>query len=151
NTGAAQGTFQSHDGSPGSFGYPSSHTHTRPSTDTASVNSQSASPGTSSVANDPARLEVIWIESTGTPLGVPDGALALMPDISPSGWDTYADATNRFLKGAAAGQNAATTAASQIDSHTHGINSHTHGGTPHSHTSGLTGITSGALSFFAGP
>jgi len=151
NTGTAQGTFRSNDGVAGTLAYPSSHTHTRPSTGTASVNSQSASPGTSSVDNDPARLEVIWIGSTGSPLGVPDGALALMPDISPSSWDTYADATNRFLKGAAAGQNAGTTAASQIDSHTHGINSHTHGGTPHSHTSGLTGFTSGTLSFFAGP
>lgn len=151
NTGAAQGTFQSHDGSPGSFGYPSSHTHTRPSTDTASVNSQSASPGTSPVANDPARLEVIWIESTGTPLGVPDGALALMPDISPPGWDTYADATGRFLKGAPPAGDGGATAASQIDSHTHEINSHTHGGTSHTHTSAPTGFTSGTLSFFAGP
>jgi len=74
-----------------------------------------------------------------------------MPDISPPGWDTYADATGRFLKGAAPAGDGGATAASQIDSHTHEINSHTHGGTSHTHASAQTGFTSGTLSFFAGP
>lgn len=123
------------------------HAHDLPTTDTstANISSQSSAPGTSAVPNDPARLEVIWIESNGNPLGVPDGALGLFPDIAPDGWDTYADATGRFLKGAAPGGDGGATAASELDNHTHTINSHTHAGTSHTHTSASTGPRIGSL------
>ena len=121
------------------------HTHSLPTTNTttANVSSQSAAPGSSAVPNDPARLEVIWIESNGNPLGAPDGTLGLFPDIAPAGWDTYTDATGRFLKGAAPAGDGGATAASELDNHTHTINSHTHLGTPHTHTSASTGPRSG--------
>jgi hypothetical protein len=151
-SGAAVGTFNGSDGVVGTQGYPASHTHTTtPNTNASSgVVSGSASPGTSAVSNDPSRLEVVWIESDGNPLGVPPGGLGLMPDISPSGWETYADGTDRYLKGAAGGADGGTTAASQLANHTHSVNAHTHGGTSHTHTHANTNNTSGTLSFFAG-
>lgn len=121
------------------------HTHTRPSTDSATVASGSASPGSSSVANDPARLDVIWTESDGTSPGVPDGALAFAGDVVLSGWTDYANAAGRFLKGSAAAGNGGATAASAVDSHTHTIDAHTHTGTAHSHTSANTGSFSSTL------
>jgi len=123
----------------------SSHTHTRPSANSVSVSSGSGAPSSSSVANDPARLEVIWTESDGTPLGVPNGALAFTGDISLSGWTDYASAANRFFKGAAAAGNGGTTAASTVDAHTHTIDAHTHTGTAHTHLSGNTGTASSTL------
>jgi hypothetical protein len=121
------------------------HTHSRPSTDSATVASGSTSPGTDTVANDPARLTVIYIQSDGTPFGIPDGALALTSDISLAGWADYGDATNRFLKGAAAAGDGGATAASALASHTHTVSAHTHTGTAHAHTSAATGSASSTL------
>lgn len=151
NTAAATGTFNSSDGAPGTAGYPASHTHTRPSTGSATVSSGSASPGTNSASDNPSRLEVVWIGSAGTPLGVPDGGVALMGDIAPAGWTTYADASGRFLKGAGTGQDGGTTVDSEVSTHSHDVNAHTHSSTAHAHTSANTGTTSGSLSFFSGP
>jgi hypothetical protein len=148
-TGTANQTFTASDGVAGTLGYLNTHTHTRPAN--TSVNapvSLEANPSSDVINNDPARLDVIWIESNGQPLGVPDGGLALMGDIAPAGWATYADATDRFLKGATGDGGA--TAASSIDSHTHEIAAHTHTGSSHGHTSANTGSTSGNRSFFAG-
>lgn len=123
------------------------HTHTLPTTDTstANVSSQSASPGTSPVANDLDRVEVVWIASSGNPLGVPTGAVALFGDLTPAGWETYADATARFLKGAPPGSGGGVTGDSTLDGHSHNVNEHTHGGTAHSHTSGPTGARVGIV------
>lgn len=151
-SGPAVGTFNGSDGVSGTAGYPASHTHTTAPNTLASdgVESGSATPGTSAVTNDPSRLEVIWIESNGNPLGIPPGTLALMGDISPSGWDTYADGTDRYLKGAPAGADGGGIFASALSNHAHLIDSHTHGGTAHTHDNSNTGNTSGSLSFFAG-
>jgi hypothetical protein len=129
----------------------SSHTHSRPSTNSATVVSGSASPASDTENNDPARLDVIWMESDGTPSGVPDGALGLTGDISLSGWADYANAANRFFKGAAAAGNGGATTASQLDAHVHAVAAHTHAGTSHSHTSGNTGTFSATLNPAAGP
>jgi hypothetical protein len=126
------------------------HTHSRPSTASATVVSGSASPGTDTENNDPARLAVVFIESDGSSLGVPNGALGLMPDIAPSGWTDYANATNRFLKGAAAAGDGGGTAASSLDSHVHAVDAHTHTGTSHAHTSANTGNFSATLAPAAG-
>lgn len=150
-TAAATGTINSSDGAVGTTASLSTHTHTRPSTASATVVSGSTSPGSSAVANDPARLEVIFVESDGTPLGVPDGALALANDISLSGWTDYASGASRFFKGAAAAGNGGATAASAVDSHTHSVDAHTHTGTSHSHTSANTGAFTANRSLFAGP
>jgi hypothetical protein len=115
-----------------------SHIHTVPATGTTVVNSGSRSPGTSSVANDPDHLDVVWI-SPDSAIGVPDGALSLMGDITPSGWDTYADATSRYLRGANTGDDGGATAAGVLTAHSHTINSHTHAGKSHDHTIANTG------------
>lgn len=150
NTGAAQGTVNSTPNSAGTTYALSSHTHTRPTTGSTAVNSGSTSPAMTSVANDPARLEVIFAESDGTPLGVPDGALVLTDDIALSGWTDYANAANRFLKGAAAAGDGGATAASVVDAHTHTVDAHTHTGTAHVHTGGNTGSFSHANALNAG-
>lgn len=151
NTGSATLAFNSNDGAAGTLAYPSGHTHTRPSTNSTVVGSGSASPGSSSQGNNPARLEVLWIEPDGNPIGVPVGALALMGDIAPAGWDTYAGATGRFLRGASPSQSGGSAVDSEVSGHTHDVSAHSHSGTAHSHTSPDTGSTSGTLSFFSGP
>jgi hypothetical protein len=150
-TAAVTGTISSADGSVGNTASLSTHTHTRPATNSSTVVSGSTSPGTSSVANDPARLEVIFAESDGTPLGVPDGALALTSDIALSGWTDYANGASRFFKGAAAAGDGGATAASAADTHSHSVDAHTHTGTSHGHTSSNTGATAANRSLFAGP
>lgn len=151
NTSAAVGSFNSHDGAVGTTAIAATHTHTTPSTNSATVDSGTAQPTIGSGNNDPARLEVLFIESNGQPLGVPDGGLGLSPDTSLSGWTDHAAASGRFLKGAVAAGDGGTTAASATDSHTHSVAAHTHTGTSHNHTSANTGSVTSNLSLFAGP
>lgn len=151
NVQASTNTFLSSDGIASNTAFAANHTHTWPDTDTRNMNSQSTAPNSSSASNDPARLEVIWISSNGNPVGIPDGALAFMNDISPAGWTTYADATNRFMRGAEAGADGGTTVVSQVSNHTHNVEAHIHPGTVHDHTSPNTGDANGTLSFFSGP
>jgi hypothetical protein len=148
-SGAASGTTPGNDGATGTTAILSSHTHTVPSTSTDSVSSGSATPSTSSVANDPVRLDVIWMESDGTPAGVPNNAMGLMPDISVSGWTDYANAHGRYLKGAAAGADGGVQVASAMEGHTHTVGAHTHTGTSHTHSSTSGSVTSNK-SLFAG-
>lgn len=150
-TGTATGTATSGDGAAGTLASLSSHTHTRSPVNSTTVVSDTGSPAVGTGSNDPARLEVLFVESDGTPLAVPDGAVALMPDITVSGWDPYAAGTQRFLKGAAPGGDGGATAASGSDAHTHTLGNHTHGGTSHTHTSPSTGFTASNRSLFAGP
>lgn len=117
---------------------------------TATVNSDTATPAIGSSANDPARIEQIWISSDGTPAGVPDLATAFMPDIIPAGWTSYTAASDRFIKGAPAAGDGGTTAASALPSHTHTIGAHTHAGISHTHTSPNTGSAAGTNGTFAG-
>lgn len=150
-TSATVGTLTTGDNGAGNAAPLSTHTHTTPSTASTTVVSGSTSPTIGSADNDPARLEVVFIESNGQPLGVPDGALALSPDTSLSGWTDYANADGRFLKGAVAAGDGGATAASAIDNHTHSIGAHTHTGTSHGHTSANTGSFSSTKNLFAGP
>lgn len=149
-TGPATNQFSSGPNTAGTTGHLLSHTHSYPDTNSTIVASGSSAPGLNANDNDPARLDVIWIESNGQPIGVAPHALALMGDISPAGWTTYADATDRFLKGSAPGADGGGTAASEIDSHTHDVASHTHSGTAHAHTSPNTGATTGTRALSAG-
>lgn len=151
NTSAGVGSIGSTDGAAGTTAIASSHTHTRPSTNSDATLSGATAPTPVSANNDPARLEVIWIESDGTPSGVPNGALGLTAETSITGWTDYANATGRFLKGAAAAGNGGATAVSTLDSHTHSVPAHTHTGTAHTHTSANTGNVTSNLSLFAGP
>lgn len=149
NTGSASGTVNSTPNAAGTANALSSHTHTRPTTGSATVVSGSTTPGIGTVDNDPARLTVIYIESDGTPLGVPDGAISLMPDVTVTGWTNYANGADRFFKGAAAAGDGGATAASALDAHNHTVAAHTHTGTAHTHTSANTGAFSSANSLTA--
>lgn len=150
-TSAAVGTVSTINNGAGNAGVLATHTHTTPSADSATVASGSTSPTISSPNNDPAHLEVVFIESNGQPLGVPDGALALTPDTSLSGWTDYADADGRFLKGAAPAGNGGATAVSSLENHTHDIGAHTHTGTSHGHSSSNTGSAASTINLVAGP
>jgi hypothetical protein len=152
-TSAATGTFASSDGAVGTTVALNTHTHTRPSTNSATVVSGSASPGTNTASNDPARAEVIFMESDGSPLGLPDGALALTLDVALSGWadSSLGNTGGRFIKGAPAAGDGGTTAGSSVASHTHDIDAHGHTGTSHGHTSNPTNSFASNRSVFAGP
>jgi hypothetical protein len=151
NTGSAVGGQVSTPGTAGTMGALTSHTHTRSAANSSTVVSGSTAPGTDTGANDPARLEVIFMTSDGSPDGVPNGALGMTADISLSGWSDYANAANRFFKGAAAAGNGGATAASAIAAHTHTVAAHTHTGTSHTHTSPNTGAFASDRTFSAGP
>lgn len=150
NSGTATGTASSHDGSAGTTVALSTHTHTRSALNNQAVASGATAPSTNAVANDPARLEVIFAESDGTPLGLPENSLAFSRDTSLSGWADYASGADRFVKGAAAAGDGGTTAASTLDGHNHTIGAHTHTGTSHNHTSPNTGAFASDRSLFAG-
>lgn len=153
NSGTASGTVQSGDGAVGTTAVLSSHTHTRSALNTNTFNSGVTAPGSGSASNDPARAEVVFIESDGSPLGVPEDAAALTLDVALSGWEDspLANTGGRYLKGAAADGDGGTTAASSVASHTHDIDAHTHAGVLHGHTSPLTGSVTSNRSLFAGP
>lgn len=151
-TSAAVGAVNSHDGAAGTTAIAATHTHTVPTpTQSASVVSGTTSPTIATGNNDPARLDVIFMESDGTPLGVPNGALALTPDIAPAGWSTYTNATDRFLRGAGTAGNGGATFASTLDNHTHGIGAHSHTGTSHNHPTQVSGSAASTMTLFAGP
>lgn len=151
-SGTATGAVNSHDGAVGTTAALPTHTHTRSSLNSATVASGSTTPTSGTGSNDPARAEVIFVESDGTPLGVPDGAAALTLDVVLPGWadSALANTGGRFLKGAAAAGDGGTTAASAVASHTHTIDAHTHTGTSHTHTSPSTGSFSSNRTLFAG-
>lgn len=120
------------------------HTHTRPSTDSATVVSGTATPSIATNNNEPSRLEVLFISSDGTPTGVPNNGATYMGDIAPAGWTTYTDATDRYPKGSV-NPDGGGTGSSLIANHVHAIGAHTHTGTSHAHTSATTGNFSSTL------
>jgi hypothetical protein len=149
-TGTAVGTQVSTAAGVTALAVLSSHTHTRSALASTAVSSISTAPSPGTANNDPARLEVIFAESNGSPLGLPDGSLAISPDTALSGWSDFADATSRFLKGAAAAGNGGATVASAIDSHTHSVPAHTHAGNSHTHTSPNTSTVASAQTLNSG-
>ncbi|HXH05361.1 MAG TPA: hypothetical protein VNI83_02105 [Vicinamibacterales bacterium] len=123
---------------------PGNHTHAVPDWPSTTINSGTAAPTTDAISNDPAHWSVIWIESNGTPSGIPDGAMAFWPTSSvPSGWTQATNGKNRFLKGAATGGDGGGTNAGNA-AHTHSVG-HTHT-SDHTHaaaTSGGSGLATG--------
>lgn len=149
NTSAGVGAANSHDGAVGTTAILASHVHTQNNTDVVVEDSGSTAPSVATASNDVDRLEVLFVESDGTPSGVPDAALALTSDISLSGWTDYANATNRLIKGAT-GSSGGATGASAADSHVHALGAHTHTGTSHGHST-TTGTVNSDKTLFAGP
>ena len=88
-------------------------------------------------ASDPSFFEVIFIQSDGTPVGIPDGAVCLLNSVTPpTGWIQHVGSKDRFLKGAAAAGNGGSTGGGGAHVHT-GI-SHGHTGTTGNHQHGTT-------------
>lgn len=121
------------------------HTHSRPSTNSATVVSGDTVAAVGDHNNEPDRYEVLFIEPDGTPLGVPDNGAAYMGDIAPSGWSTFATATGSYPKGSTATDAGSGIDPSNILNHTHTLAAHTHTGTSHTHTSANTGNFSATL------
>lgn len=149
NTGTATGTA-SIAGTTGSTVHVSSHTHTRPSTNSATVVSGSTAPAVGTATNELDHVELIAIQSDGTPLGAPPLAVSLAQGSALTGWTAYAIGTQRFVKGAATGADAGTLAAGTLDGHSHSLAAHTHTGTAHAHTSANTGTAAGTNTVTAG-
>jgi len=151
NTSAATGQVTSTPNTAGSSAVPVTHTHTRSAVASTSLLSGLTSPSIgSSIPNDPDRLNVIHIESDGTPAGVPNNALGISPDIALTGWTDYANATGRFLRGAGDSADGGATVASQLPNHLHAIATHVHAAVSHTHTSPNTGNVAGTLTLTAG-
>jgi hypothetical protein len=125
------------------------HTHTRPSStgSAAAVFTGAEDPGTGSANNTPPALDVIWIQSDGSQANYPDGCVGWATE-SVSGWDTYAAALGRYLKGAAAAGNGGATSGSAT--HTHTVSSHSHTGSTHDHSLGSTWLSNPSSSQEAG-
>lgn len=112
------------------------HTHASVVSNSAAVTSNDATGVTmDAISNDPPFVRVIFIESDGTPTGIPDDASVLWEGGSlPSGWNENdggagrMDLRGRFLRGAATAADAGGTGGSS-DAH-----SHTEDGTKHTHT-----------------
>ncbi|OGF05182.1 MAG: hypothetical protein A2W00_05335 [Candidatus Eisenbacteria bacterium RBG_16_71_46] len=122
------------------------HVHTVPAAGSTGSggNSGSASPGTAGADNDPQHAVVVWIASDGTPSTWPVGALAWSVD-PVTGWT--ADATNRFLKGAAPGGDGGAIGGNAT--HTHVVNDHDHSGLSHVHPNGTSGSTNSTTRNYA--
>lgn len=100
------------------------HTHTSGTVPATADSTSSETPSTNAASSDPANLLVIYIESNGSPTGIPDGALAFFNNASlPASWALYTDARLRFLKGAVAAGNGGATGGAATHTHT---GSHTH-------------------------
>lgn len=140
NTGTSSGTFNGGNGSAATAD--DTHTHSIPAINSASVNSSSTGPTTGTGSNDPTHFTVVWIQSNGTPLGIPNGALTFA-DLSstPSGWELYSSTLNRFLKGAAAAGDGGTSSGANTHNHTGGSHTHTSAHTHSSVTSGTPSAT----------
>ena len=150
NTSAAVGQVTSTPNTAGSSAVPVTHTHTRSAVNSTTLLSGVTQPAIGTQPNDPIRHEVIYIESDGTPAGVPNTALSITGDVSLAGWTDFANATNRFMKGAAPGGDGGLIAATGLLNHVHTIGAHTHAAVPHTHTSPNTGNVAGSLTLTSG-
>ena len=132
---------------------PVAHTHvSNPNTVNPTEALATDTPAAASANSEPANFVVIFIKSDGTPVGLPDGAVALWNSASPpTGWNlcdgggtpARPDMRLRFLKGAAAAGDGGGTGGGD---HSHTIASHTHGGNySHSHPNVTSSTTATAL------
>ncbi len=128
----------------GGNSFDSAHNHTVPNTSNSSSSSYDNTAGTwQTASNHPAWWRVIWIESDGTPLGLPDESVCYWPTSSlPTSWTLEANGKNAFLRGAAAGGDGGGTGGG--GSHVHVADSHTHGSGAHTHPVVTSGAGSGA-------
>lgn len=106
------------------------HVHAGNTSDSVSGTSGGTAATWNTASSLPPYVEVIFIESDGTPLGIPDGAWAWWNDDPlPTDWSQPAAAKNAFLRGATAAGDGGGTG---------GSSSHSHTGVAHTHTSNHT-------------
>src|SRR3989344_6770441 len=124
------------------------HTHTTGTVAATTDNSGTAAPSSSATSNDPAYLKVIWIQSDGSPTGIPNGALAMFNSASlPASWAIYTNSQDKFLKGADASGDGGATGGAATHNHT-GEGSHTHI-SDHVHPNGTTAASAGTNNSYA--
>lgn len=126
-----------------------SHTHASAVSPSATATNNSVAITVDAANNDLSFIDVIYIRSDGSPLGVPNGALGFfLSDTLPASW-TRSNG-NRYVKGAAAAGNGGATGGSLTHlhtspAHTHTQNAHSHGSfnsaTPSATSTILTGAT----------
>ena len=113
------------------------HTHGLGTTSSNAGSFQAGMVGTwQAGSSDPAFIQVIWIQSDGTPTGFPASSWAFWNNSGalPTNWSNPAGARNAFPKGAAAAGDGGGTGgggahAHVANAHTHNVGSHTHTGT----------------------
>lgn len=124
------------------------HTHGAKNSASATAVNQNASVTLNASSNNhPPYVKVIWIESNGTPNGVPSNCYAFFEsDTLPSGWSRVQG--DKYLLGADASGDGGGTGGSATHTHTttgshnHTQNAHTHGATT---SSSATGTAVGTL------
>lgn len=129
------------------------HNHQFLGTSTDSDTLSSASTAWTTVTQEPPWYGVIWIQSNGTPEGIPVGALAWWDaGTAPTGFSRHTLSGGRYLKGAVGGQNAGLTGGSAA-THTHtDAANHIHVSSGHTHTelvggpSATNSVASGSVS-----
>lgn len=125
------------------------HSHALPSSSGShgAQNAGNAAPDTDTADNLPATRTVIWIESDGSQAQYPVGVLGWATE-DVSGWESDANSTGRFLRGApAAGDGGVNSGAA---THTHAVDAHTHSGFSHDHSLAATGLSNPSSSQEAG-
>src|SRR3990172_4916656 len=131
-------------------GAPNAHTHSsNAATGAPSGAISSATPSTSTDNNEPSYYEVIWIESNGSPTGLPANCVAYWNTSSaPSGWG-FCDGTagtvdtrSMYLKGTAVGVGGGGTGGATT--HLHNIAAHNHGDWAHTHAASTSAAASGS-------
>jgi hypothetical protein len=109
------------------------HQHGSADSDAKIATNNSVTITVNTTVNDLGYLEVIWIKSNGTPLGLPIGCIAFFAsDSLPTNWSRTA--AGKYLKGAAAAGNGG--ASGGANTHVHTSPAHTH--TQNAHTGTAT-------------
>lgn len=100
------------------------HTHNAVSATASPGNSGSTATNIDAETNELDYVEVIWIESNGSPAGIPNGALGMFAsDSLPSSWTRVHG--DKYLKGAATSGDGGGTGGANTHSHTDGGHNHT--------------------------
>lgn len=130
-----------------------SHATTIVSAATTTTGASTSPANFDNATSEPPYVEVIFIQSDGSPAGLPSNAVAWFNGTAPTGWTAYAVGANRFWKGAVAAGNGGGTGGTS-DAHGHTSVGHTHpsGGTHvHGSSANTNAANSGDAAGPAGP
>lgn len=122
------------------------HTHASATSNSATAtNNGIAIAVNANSSNDPPYFTVLWIESDGTPTGLPNGGYAFFDsDSLPTSWTRVQG--NTYLKGADAGADGGSTGGSPT--HIHTSPAHTHTQVFHSHAATTSAATTTTADLF---